>query len=210
MSYLPIARLKPEHLFLDAREARAVTSPVQSLQSALAKDMSENSTNTRSGIFQEWHCMRWTVVITILLLGVLGYMTGTDRPERYPTDVQWWRGTVLKNFVWAYDGDQDIFTADGHYIVVDWPDLLEPGDTFYLLHAKSETGAQRTFFCTERKRESCGPLSLAVNPPFEAHTMNQGAVPPSAISTQLIGNAAGNKTAEFPRVGHYVQKGERG
>lgn len=146
--------------------------------------------------------------LPLVAIGVLIWMGWTDSPQRFPQDVQWWEGRVLHNFVWYRDGDQDILTEDGHYLVVDWPGLLEPGDSFYLLHAKASDGGQRTFFCTERKREACGSLSLAVNPPFEAHTFNQGVVPASSRGIDHQSFSASNPA--LSTLGHFVRKGERG
>lgn len=145
----------------------------------------------------------WVCCVVILAVPfVVGWL---DSPKRFPHDLQWWKGRVLKNFVWHNDGNQDILTEEGHYVVVDWPRLLEPGDSFYLLHAASDDGGQRTFFCTERKREACGSLSLAVNPPFDADTLNQGFVPASAREVATMGK----ENPKLSTLGHFVHKGER-
>lgn len=150
------------------------------------------------------------LVAASFLVGGFLCVIGTDSPSRFETDVRWWQGRVAKNFKWL-DGDQDILSDDGHYVVVDWPDTLEPGETFFLLHARNREGQQRTFFCLKQNRESCGPLSLAINPPFNANTLNQGFVPESSRESNQIGRGGpvDENSEKILSMGHFVKKGER-
>lgn len=143
------------------------------------------------GIVLGWLCLWvtyrdkewvWNSIFTLwVCVWILGLVT-LDVPARFPLDVWWWEGVVAENKV-AIDGDQDVLTIDRHWLVTDWGPVLKPGDRFYLLHARNKSGQERTFYCTEHRREACGHLSLAVRPPRETVTWSQGQV---AASKQTI------------------------
>jgi len=109
-----------------------------------------------------------------------GWFVYMGRLDRYPVDLWWWEGIVGANTV-ALDGDQDLLTVDGHYIVLDKGATMKPGDNIYLLHASTADGdGSLTFHCLDKSRAQCANISLVINFPRDTRTLNQGHVPAKA------------------------------
>lgn len=131
-----------------------------------------------------WFSRKNTLALKLLtvisLIAITFVFLTRSNPSKYPVDLWWWDGVIAEINV-SRDGDQDIISTDHHRLVLTSDLQLKSGDKFHLLHAKSESGRERTFFCATRLRTSCISLSLAINPPRDTVTWNQGKIQASTF-----------------------------
>ncbi|MBM5458599.1 hypothetical protein H8F21_13600 [Pseudomonas sp. P66] len=115
----------------------------------------------------------------------LGWVKYKSSLDQYPNDMWWWEGSVGENTV-ALDGDQDLLTSDGFFLVLDGGPELKPGDSFYVLHATNDHSQGMTYHCASRDRDRCYPISQVITFPMDTFTLNQGLVAAKPASQSHI------------------------
>lgn len=98
---------------------------------------------------------------------------------RYPTDDWWWEGTVAENIL-SPDGDQDLLTEEGYYLVLDQGPYQPVGTPLFILQASKSDGQFMTYHCPTKDRSACHAISQVITFPHETYTTNQGVVPVEA------------------------------
>ncbi|HEP8970229.1 TPA: hypothetical protein VDU83_002567 [Pseudomonas aeruginosa] len=109
--------------------------------------------------------------------------------SQYPIDAWWWEGTVGANHV-SWDGEQDLLTSEGYYLVLTNGPAMKVGDKLHILQATNADGGSLTFHCLSHDRSSCYPIDLVVTFPLDTRTLNQGSVPAKDIqpgATEYLG-----------------------